>query len=62
MKERNHFIVKFVTLTLEKRNFEKHIVTLHEGKKLFKCNIYNIEFKSKQGMKGHIVIIHDGNR
>ena len=30
---------------------KRHIVTIHEGKKQFKCDICTAEFTSKHGMK-----------
>ena len=33
-----------------------------EEKEKFKCDICNTNFKSKQGMKGHIATIHEGKK
>ena len=62
MKERNRSNVTFVMLALDVRALWKimlEVRTVHEGKRAFKCDIYNAEFTSKHGMKGHIATSHD---
>ena len=39
-----------------------HIAIIHEGKKKYQCDICNAEFKSKHGIKVHIVRIHEGKK
>ena len=38
-KERSHLNVEF-----EKRNLQTHIVSIHKGRKLFECRIYESDF------------------
>ena len=38
----------------------RHVATVHEEKKQFKCDICNDDFKSKHVMKEHIEKIHKG--
>ena len=42
---------------------KRHVSTVHEVKKAFKCDVCNAEFKSKRGMKDHIITsIHEGKK
>ena len=41
---------------------KKHVATVHEGKKAFKCDICKTDFTSKHDMKGHIKTFHEENK
>ena len=47
---------------LRKEALNKHVVTVHEEKKEFKCAICNAEFTSKHMMNSHITTIHEGKK
>ena len=40
----------------------KHIVSVHEGKKLFKCEICDYTCSQKKEMKKHIGLVHEGKK
>ena len=48
----------------EKGTLEKHVAEVHEGKKLFKCEICNAQVTSRNGKKRHtlayLIIVQDG--
>ena len=39
-----------------------HIATIHEGKKPFKCDICNVNFGQKVGLKKHVATVHEGKK
>jgi uncharacterized Zn-finger protein len=39
----------------------KHVSTVHEGKKPFKCDICDYSFSEKGSLNKHIKSVHDGN-
>ena len=40
-------------------NLNRHIESVHEGKKSFKCNVYDTAFSEKSTLNGHIESVHD---
>ena len=43
-----------------KQNLNRHIASVHEGKKPFKCNNCEASFSEKQHVKRHIQSVHKG--
>ena len=41
---------------------EEHILSVHEGKKAFKCDFCDISYTTKSILKKHISIIHEGRK
>ena len=54
--------VKFVLLTLEKRELKKTHCRSHEGKKKIKCNICNAEFGQKCNLNKQVTSFHEGKK
>ena len=44
----------------QKVNLNKHVETVHEGKKQFKCDICNTKFGQKSFLNTHVVTVHEG--
>ena len=42
-----------------RRNLNRHIESVHEGKKSFKCNVCDTAFSEKSNLNGHIESVHD---
>ena len=40
----------------------KHIATVHEGKKQFKCDICNANFGQKGDRNRHVTTVHEGKK
>ena len=45
-----------------KGHLNRHVSSVHEGKKPFKCNVCNASFTSNQSMKIHINSVHEGKK
>ena len=41
---------------------KKHIATVHEGKRSYKCQSCNSKFHSKDGLNRHVITIHEGKK
>ena len=48
--------------TAVKSNLNKHIASVHDGKKPFKCNICEASFPQKQNLNIHIASVHEGKK
>jgi hypothetical protein len=62
MKERSHSNLKFVTTgILEKKDMNKHVTSIHEGNKPFKCDIsdYSARWSDKRNMNTHFASVHE---
>ena len=42
------------------KNFKKEVDTVHEGKKLYPCQLCALVFGSRQGRSHHVLSIHEG--
>ena len=63
MMERSHSNVKFVTAAiLKKRHMNRHVVSVHEGKKPFKCEICDYSCSLKRTLKKHVAAVHEGEK
>jgi hypothetical protein len=62
MKERRILGVTLVMLAFQKNGWNTHMVTVHEGKKPFECNICDASFALKHHMKGHIASVDKGKK
>ena len=45
-----------------KGNLDRHVSSVHEGKKPFKCNICNASFARKNHLKTHVASVHEGKK
>ena len=45
-----------------KENLAKHVSTIHEKKKPFKCELCNKDFTQLAHMKGHVSSVHEGKK
>ena len=45
-----------------KRHLNRHVPSVQEGKKPFKCNLCDATFTSNQSMKVHIDSVHEGKK
>ena len=57
--ENEHFITKTF---LARKDLNRHIAAVHEGKKPFKCKICNFEFSLKGNLNKHISSVHEKQR
>ena len=48
-------------LELQMMPLKRHIESVHEGKKHFKCKICDASFSQKVNMNEHIALVHEGN-
>ena len=39
-----------------------HVVSVHEGKKPFRCNICDYSCSQKSNMKSHVTYVHEGQK
>ena len=62
MKERRHSNAIFVTTCYQKINMSTHVSSVHERKKLFKCQICDQRFSEKGNMTKHMATIHGGKK
>ena len=46
----------------EKGKLNKHVDSIHEGKKPFQCDICQKSFTQKASMTTHILTIHEGEK
>jgi KRAB domain-containing zinc finger protein len=61
MKERNHSNVAFVIIVVL-CSLKRHVLSVHEGKKPFKCNICDATFAKNSNMKNHFSAVHEGKK
>ena len=60
MNERSHTNVAFVKMALLATIVKKrHVTSVHEGKKPFKCDICDAKFDEKSKLKKHITSVHE---
>jgi uncharacterized Zn-finger protein len=63
MRERNLLNVDFVRKGFpQKGNLKRHIESVHEGKKPYKCKLYEESLSVKRHLKKHIESVHDGKK
>ena len=41
---------------------KRHVASVHEGKKPFKCDICDYKFSQKTSMKSHVETVHEGKK
>ena len=46
----------------QKGDFNRHVLTVHEGKKQFKCDICDANFGQKNQLNQHVASVHGGNK
>jgi uncharacterized Zn-finger protein len=46
----------------QKAHLKTHVASIHERKKLFKCDICEKNFSQRQAMKNHFAIVHEEKR
>ena len=46
----------------QKGNLQRHLATVHEGKKQFKCSICNKNFEQKRDLNKHVATVHEGKK
>ena len=64
MKVRSVSNARFVMLTFQKQDLNRHVVAIHEGsahegKEPFKCNVCSATFTEKGSLKQHVSTIHE---
>ena len=61
IKKRSHSLVRLVICTsfASKTHLNRHIESVHEGKRPFMCNICDTNFALKCNMKRHISSVHE---
>ena len=46
----------------KKGRMNQHVVSVHKGKKPFKCNICDANFSDSGNIKRHVFKIHEGRK
>ena len=46
----------------QKGDMNKHVASVHEGKKPFKCDICDRSFSLKSHMNRHVASVHEGKK
>jgi uncharacterized Zn-finger protein len=63
MMKLSHSNVTFVTKSCStKDNMKKHVASVHEGKKPFRCDICEYRSSEKSNMNRHIKSVHEGKK
>ena len=62
MKKKSHSNVKFVLTTVLKNCLKKHIVSVHEEERPFKCDICEFRCSQKGNMTTHVASVHEGKK
>ena len=42
------------------KKFGSKVTSIHEGKKPFKCEICDVQFRVKHGLNDHVASVHEG--
>ena len=45
-----------------KQNLERHVASVHEGRKPFKCDFCNANFAHKHQLKRHVASVHENKK